>query len=256
MKYLLLLDIYSRKNSIQIIAYALMEWHIHIFLYDKIGNISNFIKELHGYYARAYNYNYNRTSHVFGGRFKNKIVDANNYGVWLTRYIHRQAIDAGIVNNLCDYRWTSFLHYIGEKIDDFIDNDIIMKQLGDTTQEQVIEYSKFMLNDENGPINWEEAQSNSNLVIGNRTFIKEIAAKLKIPDLVGPDIDDALKKINTQYDITIDDLRYPQNRKQRALRRRIICYLSREYGIGTKQIAELLNVSVGLVSMVLNNKYI
>ena len=254
-KYLLLLKHYSRKYDIQIIAYALMEWHIHLFIFDRKGDISNFIKDLHGHYAMAYNHYHERTSHVFGSRFKNKVVDANNYGIWLSRYIHRQALEAGLVTDLRDYQWTSYSHYIGKKIDDFVENSIIITQFGKTIQEQISKYSEFVLGDDDGDINWEHAQSNPQLVIGSKIFIKSLAAKLNRPDLIAPDIGDALKQINTQYNISLDDLRYPQNRVHRALRRRVICYLSKDYGIGAKKIAELLDVSVGMISMVLHNKF-
>lgn len=53
-----------------------------------------------------------RTSHVFGNRVRNKAVGANSYGLWFSRYIHRQAVEVGLVSNSEDYEWTSYHTYI------------------------------------------------------------------------------------------------------------------------------------------------
>ena len=58
-----------------------------------------------------------RTIHVFGNRFKNKVVDANSYGLWLSQYIHRQVVEAGLVSNPENYEWTSYHTYIGYRKD-------------------------------------------------------------------------------------------------------------------------------------------
>jgi putative transposase len=253
--YLKLLSSYNKKFTIDVIAYALMEWHMHLFIFDRNAKISEFIEDLHGHYARIYNIVYQRVGHVFGSRFHNKIVDANNYGLWLSRYIHRQAVEAGLVDNPEEYKWTSYLHYIGKKDDSFIKNEIIIEQFGDTIKEQKIAYKSFVLSQDDGPINWKQAQLNPQLVIGSKSFIKKIAKKLNIPNLITPDIDDALTQIYLQYNVTLDDLRSPQSRSMRALRRHIIYQLSTKYGLGTKKIAQLLEVSIGLVSMIRNSKY-
>lgn len=254
-RYLQYLDIYSKKYKIDVIAYALMEWHIHLFIHDLKGTISEFIKELHGHYAKVYNRLYERTGHVFGCRFKNKIVDANNYGLWLTRYIHRQAVEAGLVDSPEEYKWTSYLHYIGKKDDSFVKNEIIMEQFGDTVKEQKTAYKSFVLSQDDGPINWQQAQLNPQLVIGNSSFVRKIALRCNLPALIAPDIEDALSQIYFRYNVLLDDIKYPQNKEQRALRRHVIYMLGKEYGIGTKKIAQLLEVSTGLVSQILHNKY-
>ena len=134
-RYIRFLQIFSRKHAIRIIAYALMEWHMHLFLYDKSGHLSSFMQILHGKYAYRYNVRHERTGHVFGGRFKNKIVDTNTYGKWLSRYIHRQALDAGIVDCAEAYPWTSYHHYLDPAHEPFLHSSIILKQFGDSCED-------------------------------------------------------------------------------------------------------------------------
>ena len=77
-RYINFLGRYSRDNQIDMIAYALMQSHVHLFVYDRLGKISLFMNELHGEYAQYFNHVTGRVGHVFGERFNNKVVQANN----------------------------------------------------------------------------------------------------------------------------------------------------------------------------------
>ena len=129
--YLQLLKKYSREYRIDIIAYALMQWHVHFFIYDQDNNISIFMHHLHGDYAQFYNRETHRVGHVFGERFQNKIVLVNEHGTWLSRYINRQAVAAKIVSDPKDYPWTSYRIYVGLEKNEFLKHDVIIKQYGD-----------------------------------------------------------------------------------------------------------------------------
>jgi len=54
-KYLYYLEPFATRYKIDIIAYALMEWHVHLFLFDVADRISEFMKSLHGEYAQHFN---------------------------------------------------------------------------------------------------------------------------------------------------------------------------------------------------------
>ena len=102
-KYLTLLEKYALFFDVDVIAYALMATHVHLFVYDRSNKLSHFMMKLHGDYARYYNRINERVGHVFGERFNNKIVAADIYGKWLSRYIHRQAVEAGLVTDPVDW---------------------------------------------------------------------------------------------------------------------------------------------------------
>lgn len=252
-KYLHYLSYYRMKHKIDIIAYALMEWHMHLFIYDPLGTLSLFMKNLHGHYAHFFNRCYERSGHVFGRRFCNKIIDANSYGIWLSRYIHRQAVEAGVATTPEDYPWTSYRVYMGFFRDNFVSYDIIMEQFGRDFLDASKAYQLFVKGDDDGPINWKLTESNENLVIGNKNFINEIACRLKLNNIIIPDIKSALTQICSEYDISLKILRFPEGKNQRLIRRHAIFTLGKKYGIGNKEIAETLNISPGLVSMILRN---
>jgi putative transposase len=152
-KYLSLLAKHSQSLSVFIIAYALMEYHIHLFIYDRDKNVSEFMKKLHGDYAKYFNRVNNRTSHVFGERFNNKIVQANLYGKWLSRYIHRQAVESGIVADPIEYEWSSYGIYIGTVKCNWVRPNVVLEQFGEGPS-AINNYKKFVFDKGDGPIIW------------------------------------------------------------------------------------------------------
>jgi hypothetical protein len=62
-------------------------------------------------YTRRSNLSNERIGHLFQGRFKNIVVETENYVLRLSCYIHRNPLRAGIVERLADYRWSSYRFY-------------------------------------------------------------------------------------------------------------------------------------------------
>lgn len=152
-KYLSLLSIHAKTYDIGVIAYALMEWHVHLFIYDQRNSISEFMMDLHGDYAQYYNCVTKRVGHVFGERFNNKIVKCNIYGKWLSRYIHRQALEAGLVRDPQNYPWSSYRVYLGHEKCTFVKPNIILDQFGQGG-ERSINYKDFVEGNDDGPVDW------------------------------------------------------------------------------------------------------
>jgi len=250
-KYLEYLKIYSEKYRIDIIAYALMEWHIHLFIHDQYCKISEFIESLHGRYAITYNKVHERTSHVFGNRFKNKIVDANSYGLWLSRYIHRQAVEAGLVSNPEDYEWTSYHTYIGYRKDTVIKKDIILAQFGNTKRECYEAYKKFVDGENEGPLDWRSADRKTHAVIGDNVFVEEVSVLLGLDSSEVLDVNDVLNQVRLCFDVSIGDLKKPPDAIHRRIRNCAIVALHREYDIGIRKIARTLEISPSFVHKVL-----
>ena len=63
-------------------------------------------------YAMYFNKKYNRTGHVFQGRYKGIIVDKDNYLLQVNRYIHLNPIKQKLVFKPEDYFWSSYKCYL------------------------------------------------------------------------------------------------------------------------------------------------
>lgn len=241
--YLMLLEDLSKNFQIDVITYALLQWHIHLFIFDMLNKISLFMKELHGQYAQFFNKDTGRVGHVFGERYNNKIVQPNNYGLWLSRYIHRQAVEAGIVSDPKDYPWTSYRQYIAMEPIRFIKPQIILEQFADRIcdpKELAIRYQTFVLDNKEGPVDWDGPIS---LVIGDLNFAKNVEKKLNLKPLAHINKDELLRTISNELSITLESLLNPRGLEEKASRRKAINILVKRYNLKISQTAKILKIS-------------
>ncbi len=243
-KYLGLLESESTKFNVEVIAYALMEWHIHLFIFDQMNKISEFMENLHGKYAIFFNKETGRVGHVFGERYNNIIVQPNIYALWLSRYIHRQAVEAGIVNNPIDYPWTSYRQYIGLEPIKFIKPQIILEQFGNSSKslkEIAQNYKDFVLDkQEETQIDWNDTRIR---IIGDLDYTKALTKRLEItkkPRIVKEIV---LKELSKKLNCTGDQLLAPRGIEEKRLRRTAVNILAKEYGMKIIDIARLLKIS-------------
>jgi REP element-mobilizing transposase RayT len=217
-KYLLLIAKYLKDYNVDIIAYALMEWHVHLFVHDKVNTISEFMMALHGDYAQYFNKQTNRVGHVFGERFNNKLVTNDIYGKWLTRYIHQQAVEVRLVTDPADYQWTSYKAYIGLDKKSFIVMADILAQFGEG-RSAIEQYRDFVQGDDDGPVDW------------SKPTIKKINPQCLLENIC--------KELHIHHKI----LMQPDGRAERKKRHEAIYMLYKKYGLTITQIAKILNLS-------------
>jgi REP element-mobilizing transposase RayT len=114
---------------IRIVAYCLMPNHYHLITHVKHdGFLELAMQRISTGYSRAINKAYNRTGHLFQGRFKNKLIPNNEYLLHLSRYIHRNPLRAGLVNSIGEWKFSSYPMYIGKIKSSFIKPEIIIDQ--------------------------------------------------------------------------------------------------------------------------------
>lgn len=129
-------------KSSEIIAYCLMPNHYHFII--KVIDSENFIKGIQKTfisYSKAINAKYNRTGHLFEGRYKYKIISENNYLLHLSRYIHLNPVRANLVTKPEGWQYSSYSEYIGTKELGFIKPKIVLAQVEDYN-EFVVSYQE------------------------------------------------------------------------------------------------------------------
>ncbi|MCP5005974.1 MAG: addiction module toxin RelE [Planctomycetes bacterium] len=101
----------SDRFDLEIYAYVLMDNHYHLLLKTRKPNLSKSMQWFGTTYTRRYNITHNRCGHLFQGRFKNFLVENEEYLVRLSCYIHRNPVRAGITRRLVDHPWSSYPVY-------------------------------------------------------------------------------------------------------------------------------------------------
>ncbi|MFT5082651.1 MAG: putative transposase [Lentisphaeria bacterium] len=74
------------------------------------------MRHINGVYTQFYNRKEQTDGPLFRGRYKAVLVDAQAYWSHLSRYIHRNPLDAGMVDRIEDYPWSSFPSYMDKSL--------------------------------------------------------------------------------------------------------------------------------------------
>lgn len=95
-------------SSCLVLAYCLMDNHVHLVLRTTDEPIGSVVKRLGVRYAGWFNRKYGRVGHLFQDRFKSHAVEDDAYLVTLLRYVWNNPVAAGVVASPGAYRWSSY----------------------------------------------------------------------------------------------------------------------------------------------------
>jgi len=112
-KFLNYLQSSVERYSARIHAYCLMTNHYHLLIETPNGNLSQIMRHINGAYTTYFNVKRKRSGHLFQGRYKAIIVEADEYALELSRYMHLNPVRAGMVAKPQDYEWSSYRCYTG-----------------------------------------------------------------------------------------------------------------------------------------------
>lgn len=96
-------------------VFCLMGNHYHLLIETPKGNLSQIMLHINGAYTNYFNIKHKRRGHLFQGRYKSILVEADAYAGELSRYIHLNPVRAGLVDMPEKYLWSSYQYYIGKK---------------------------------------------------------------------------------------------------------------------------------------------
>jgi len=94
-------------SGFSILAFCLMDNHVHLVLRAGAEPIGTGVKRLGVRYAGWFNRKYDRVGHLFQDRFKSVPVDDDAHLVSLLRYVWNNPVEAGLVDHADAYRWSS-----------------------------------------------------------------------------------------------------------------------------------------------------
>ncbi len=112
-KYLKILRVQAELFGVDIWAYCLMDNHVHLIVMPKHeGALTECISETHRSYTLMVNYREEWRGHLWQGRFKSYPMDEKH--LWAAvRYVERNPVRAGMVNEAGDYLWSSARTHLG-----------------------------------------------------------------------------------------------------------------------------------------------
>ncbi len=100
-------------SIIRILALCLLPNHFHLsIMLAEAVDLSEAMRDLQARYANYYNGKYRRHGYLFDGRFRSVAVESPLQLDYLSRYIHRNPMEAGLVHDALDWPYSSLRSYV------------------------------------------------------------------------------------------------------------------------------------------------
>jgi len=107
-------------------CFCWMTNHIHVAIQVSGRPLGRIVHSFATKYARYFNNRYDRTGHLFESRYYANLVDVDSYLLELVRYIHRNPLKAGLVEQPASYRWSSHRYLAGGELLEWLSAELVL----------------------------------------------------------------------------------------------------------------------------------
>ena len=203
----------SLRFNIEVHSYCLMTNHYHLLIKTPDANLGRAMKHINGLYTQYFNRAHNTDGALFRGRYKAVLVDADNYLLHVSRYIHRNPIETStpMVDDLAKYKWSSYSSFIKRgATPKWLVRDFIFSLQG--KKRQYAAYKQFVEYENNEEISAFYSSKKLLSVLGCDNFIENIkdyiAKSNSERKLVSKkhSADDVISYIAKHFSVEVDDL--------------------------------------------------
>ena len=262
-KFLEYLEVAVDRFSLIIHSYCLMDNHYHLLVETPEANISKAMHWLNVSYAVYFNTKRDRKGHLFQGRFKAIIVNADEYLKVLSRYIHLNPVRAKLAKKPGDYRWSSYNTLIGKaKEPEWLEINRLLSYFHKTRKLAMRLLRKYCEEDNVETFKNPSKDVVQGFVLGDDNFVKRIQEKLlssqlnekEIPQLrkikLRPTLEKVVEEVGKEFGSQVVDILGTGKKRNKA--REAAIYLSQLHtGLTGKEIGEYFGqVSGARISMV------
>jgi putative transposase len=127
--YLTLVAEYSRKFNVTILAYCLMNNHVHfIVIPHNKDSLADTFHIVHTRYSQYFNKKLKTAGHLWQGRYYSCVLDERHL-LAAARYVERNPVRAGMVNKPADYIWSSARNHVAISNNDIVNADSLFKYI-------------------------------------------------------------------------------------------------------------------------------
>ncbi|AJQ28884.1 transposase [Pelosinus fermentans] len=141
-KFIGYLQYYKEIARYILYGYCLMDNHIHLLIKEGKEPIGHSMKRIGVSYVAWYNRKYDRVGHLFQDRFKSEVVETDAYLLTVLRYIHQNPIKAGKEKSVVNYKWSSYVEYIGQN--KIVETGFILAIFAEEHERSIASFKKYM----------------------------------------------------------------------------------------------------------------
>ena len=112
--YLLRLKQLLEEYEATLLAWCLMDNHVHLLIKVSFAGLSSMMQRLGTGYAQYFNKRHEHVGFLFQNRFFSQPVDSDAYLQAVLRYIHMNPVKDGLCRSCGQYRWSSFHEFLAQ----------------------------------------------------------------------------------------------------------------------------------------------
>ncbi|MBL0163827.1 MAG: transposase [Xanthomonadales bacterium] len=162
-------------------AYCLMGNHYHLLIETPDANLSKGMRQLNGVYTQASNRRHGRVGHLFQGRFKAILVEADSYLLEVARDVVLNPVRARMVRDPAKWPWSSYRAMMGEvESPDWLATDDLLAAFAKRRSDARRRYRQFVAEGKGFDSIWQ--QVTGQVFLGDDAFVARSLRHAKASD--------------------------------------------------------------------------
>lgn len=249
----------QNKHGFILHGYVLMPNHYHLIIETPKANLRKIMHYLNTSYTAYFNRKMERSGHLFQGRYKAILVDADQYLLELSRYLHLNPARAHLVKNPVEYLYSSYHSYIQVRREGIVHRDLIWGMISGAGENPPKRYRRFVEAALRKEMESPLRNVYGGLILGGEKFVQDTLRKIERKDLQKRDIshrrqlkmvngiEAIMKAVCSHFGVTRGAIV-----KDRRWIRKIAIYLSKKHtGLTNREIGEMFgNISYSAITRV------
>jgi len=228
-RFYLILQESIEKFDFRVHGFCCMTNHVHLVAQVGTLPLSLALQNISQRYTRWINSSQHRTGHIFQGRYKAILIEANSYLVPLIRYIHRNPIRAMMVLHAEDYPWSSHRVYLGTEVIPWLTTDWVLSMFCDRENIARERYEVFVA-DGAGEQRRSEYHCGTydGRILGDDAFAEEVLSKAHEHSHLKYTCEDVVGIVCRFYKVSEQELRSPGKTRQYSEARAVVALIVTE----------------------------
>ncbi|MBE2315694.1 transposase [Solirubrobacter sp. CPCC 204708] len=129
-RYIAMLALAVGRTGWRLLAYCLMNNHVHLVIETRQANLGTGMHRLHGSYAQYFNQRHDLSGHLFQGRYDAVPIE-NDAQLWVAAaYVARNPVTAGLCKQAADWPWSSHADVLYDCAPEWLDVDRLLAYFG------------------------------------------------------------------------------------------------------------------------------
>ena len=247
-------------------AWVLIPNHAHVLLRTGPTTLAGMMRRLLTGYAVSFNLRHQRSGHLFQNRYRSIVCEENAYLLELVRYIHLNAIRAGLVKGmegLDRFRWSGHSVLMGRESRPWQAKEEVLSYFGAREAVAKRRYRQFVFEGiglgKRGELSTGRESRDGGTgrgesrILGGGSFVEEVLSEAEriVRERVqlrrkGVDVEGLLEFIGKEMGVTREEILGGGRRREISQARSVFCYVClRRVGLTGRQLSETLQISPG-----------